>query len=329
MGVRLTVPNSCRRATLHSELEEDALTSTDHEAYKIAALLDRYRVVDGAGFDIERWASDDLPADFRDETLAESRLRDGIARLAAHQGRLYARGTYALLLVFQAMDAGGKDSTIKHVLSGVNPQGVIVTPFKEPTFEELAHDFLWRVHRHVPARGMIGVFNRSHYEEVLITRVHPNLLAAQNLPPQVRDDPAFFEQRLADISAFEAYIVRQGVLVLKFFLNVGLAEQKRRFLERLRDPEKRWKFEAGDLKERAAWSEYRAAYQAAIAATARRHAPWFVVPADRKWFTRLVVVEAINAALAGLDLAPPPLSPEQEAERLAAEKVLEGSNGGS
>lgn len=227
------------------------------------------------------------------------------------------------------MDAGGKDSTIKHVLSGVNPQGVIVTPFKEPTSEELAHDFLWRVHRHVPARGMIGVFNRSHYEEVLITRVHPNLLAAQNLPPQVHNDPAFFEQRLADIAAFESYLARQGVLILKFFLNLGLAEQKRRFLERLRDPQKRWKFEAGDLKERAAWSEYRAAYQAAIAATARRHAPWFVVPADRKWFTRLVVVEAINAALDGLDLAPPPLSPEQEAERLAAEKVLEGGNGGS
>lgn len=301
---------------------EDALTSTDHDTYKIATLLDRYRVADGTGFDIERWASDDLPADFRDESLAETRLRAGVARLATHQARLYARGTYALLLVFQAMDAGGKDSTIKHVLSGVNPQGVTVMPFKEPTSEELAHDFLWRVHRHVPPRGMIGVFNRSHYEEVLITRVHPRLVEAQNLPAHIRNDPAFFEQRLADIAAFEAYLARQGILVLKFFLNVGLEEQKRRFLERLRDPEKRWKFESGDLKERAAWSNYRAAYQAAIATTARRHAPWYVVPADRKWFTRLVVVEAINAALEGLDLAPPALTPEQDAERVAAERAL-------
>lgn len=288
----------------------------------MAAVLDRYRVADGAGFDIERWASDDLPADFRDEGLAETRLRDGIARLAGHQERLYARGTYALLLVFQAMDAGGKDSTIKHVLSGINPQGVVVTPFKEPTTEELAHDFLWRVHRHVPPRGMIGVFNRSHYEEALITRVHPELLAAQNLPRQVREDPALFEQRLADIGAFESYLARQGILILKFFLNLGLEEQKRRFLERLRDPAKRWKFEAGDLKERAAWSSYRAAYQAAIAATARRHAPWYVVPADRKWFTRLVVVEAINAALDRLDLTPPALTLEQETERIAAERLL-------
>ena len=227
-----------------------------------------------------------------------------------------------MLCVLQAMDAAGKDGTIKHVMSGVNPQGVQVTSFKAPGPEELAHDFLWRANRALPERGHIGIFNRSHYEEVLVVRVHPEVLERQHLPDEVLGK-RLWDQRLEAIAAFERYLTRQGMVVLKFFLNVSRHEQKRRFLERLEEKDKHWKFSTGDLAERAFWNDYQHAYEEAIAATATPHAPWFVVPADNKWFTRLIVVAAMIEALEALDLTLPALSPEQEAALEAARKKLE------
>jgi PPK2 family polyphosphate:nucleotide phosphotransferase len=245
-----------------------------------------------------------------------------VHRLAALQEKLYAQNEWAMLCVLQAMDAAGKDGTISHVMSGVNPQGVRVTCFKAPGPEELAHDFLWRANRALPERGHIGIFNRSHYEEVLVVRVHPEVLERQHLPDEVLGK-RMWDQRLEAIAAFERYLTRQGMVVLKFFLNVSRREQKRRFLERLEEKDKHWKFSAGDLAERAFWDDYQHAYEAAIAATAAPHAPWFVVPADNKWFTRLIVVAAMIEALEALDLTLPALSPDQEAALEAARKKLE------
>ncbi len=287
-------------------------------------LVKRYRVTSGKGFDIDRFASDDLPTHAPDKQEAKAILQEGIARMAALQERLYANATYALLIIVQAVDAAGKDSTIKHVMTGINPQGVVVTSFKAPGPHELAHDFLWRVHGAAPARGMIGIFNRSHYEDVLVTRVHPDLLASAKMPPALAAADDFWPMRLLDIANFESYLVRQGTLVLKFFLNVGLEEQKTRFLDRLDEPDKTWKFSAADIEERQHWDSYRAAYQAAIAATATKGAPWFVVPADRKWFARLIVAEAIIAALEDLALENPTLSDEERAKLAAARRTLEG-----
>ena len=277
----------------------------DPDPDRISAILKRYKVTSGKGFDLDHFASDDLPKDFPDKQTAKDFLAQGIKRLSELQELLYAGASWSLLIVFQAMDAGGKDSTIKHVMSGINPQGVAVTSFKAPGPHELAHDFLWRVHNVAPARGMIGVFNRSHYEDVLVTRVHDTLLDAAHLPPSLRRADELWRDRIADIAAFEAYLGRQGTRIVKFFLNVGRDEQKARFLARLADPAKIWKFDAADLKERAHWPHYRKAYEAAIAGTATEAAPWFVVPADRKWFTRLVVAEAIIDALNSLHLKPP------------------------
>ncbi len=300
-----------------------------HKDDATAALLDRYRVSDGAGFDLDAFAPDDLPGAAPDKEAARALLATGTARLSGLQELLYANATWSLLLVFQAMDAGGKDSTIKHVMSGINPQGVVVTSFKQPDPHELAHDFLWRVHRAAPARGMIGIFNRSHYEEVLVTRVHEGTLDAANLPASLM--PArflgadgFWSRRIADIAAFEAYLARQGTRIVKFYLNVGRDEQRRRFLSRLDDPGKTWKFSASDVSEREDWSCYRSAYQAAIAGTASPDAPWYVVPADRKWYMRLIVSEAIVAALGDLDLHPPQVSERERAKLAAARAKLMG-----
>jgi PPK2 family polyphosphate:nucleotide phosphotransferase len=227
-----------------------------------------------------------------------------------------------VLLVFQAMDAAGKDGTIKHVMSGVNPQGCQVYSFKAPSPEELDHDFLWRCARAMPERGRIGIFNRSYYEEVLVVRVHPQFLRAQRLPPQlVRRD--VWDVRLADIASFERYLAHNGTLVLKFFLNVSRREQKRRFMERLDEPEKNWKFSAADVKERGHWRAYMHAYEEAIRATATKHAPWYVVPADNKWYTRLVVAAAVVEALEGLGLHYPKLDTAQRRELAAARVALE------
>jgi PPK2 family polyphosphate:nucleotide phosphotransferase len=216
-------------------------------------------------------------------------------------------------MIFQAMDAAGKDSTIKHVMSGINPQGVQVFSFKQPSTEELSHDFMWRYAKRLPERGRIGIFNRSYYEEVLVVRVHPALLKAQKLPAScVRK--RIWTERLRDIAQFEEYLTRQGTVILKFFLHLSRREQKKRFLERLDKPQKNWKFSAADVRERGFWSDYMHAYEEAIRATASKHAPWFVVPADNKWFTRLVVAAAIVQAVEELQLAYPEVSREKKVE---------------
>ena len=293
----------------------------------LTSILGHFRVQASAGFKLADLPTRMAAPDAIDKSAAKSLLQAGIARLAEQQERLYAGATWSLLIVFQAMDAGGKDSMIKHVMSGVNPQGVSVTSFKAPEREDLAHDFLWRVSKALPARGMIGVFNRSHYEEVTVTRVHPELLARQGTPACLRDDPAFWNRRLEDIACFERYLTRQGIAVLKFFLNVGKQEQKTRLLARLDDPAKHWKFDVADLNERGRLDDYMNVYGHAIAATATPDTPWFVVPADQKWFARLIVIEAINEALARLDLVVPQRSPAINAELAAARKRRSHASG--
>ncbi len=273
----------------------------------ITHLLTRYRVTDGDGFRLKHIDTDDSGGDELHRDKGEAMLRDGVARLSALQEKLYAQGTHSMLCVFQAMDAAGKDGTIKHVMSGVNPQGVQVTSFKAPGPAELAHDFLWRIHQHTPARGNIGIFNRSQYEDVLVTRVHPALVTDRT--PDADVDEKFWRRRLKDIVAFERHLARDGALILKFYLHISKAEQRRRFLERLEDPAKHWKFSDNDLTEREYWDDYTSAYEAAIAATAKPFAPWFVVPADHKWFAHLIVVEAMIAALEALDPQVPETTP--------------------
>jgi PPK2 family polyphosphate:nucleotide phosphotransferase len=281
-----------------------------------------YRVTNGKGFRLRDFDPGDTGG-IQSEAKPEAKemLARGIQYLAECQDKLYAQDRWAVLLVFQAMDAAGKDSTIKHVMSGVNPQGCQVFSFKQPSVEELDHDFLWRYMRYMPERGRIGIFNRSYYEEVLVVRVHRELLARQRLPPQVTGK-RIWTQRYEDISAFERYLARNGVVILKFFLHVSRKEQKRRFLERLDHPEKNWKFSAADVTERAHWDEYMEAYEEAIRNSAAEHAPWFVVPANNKWFTRLVVAAAIVDALQGLNLAYPTVDATKRKELAAARALL-------
>ncbi len=293
---------------------------------ELRKLIERYCVTDGKGFRLKHFDPGDIADDLVDRQQSEALLADGVQRLAAMQRVLYAQGEWALLCAFQAMDAAGKDGTIGHVMSGVNPQGVSVTGFKAPGTEDLAHDFMWRVLRHLPARGQIGIFNRSHYEEVLTVRIHPELLAKQHLPA-VLDGKKIWKHRLEDIAAIEHYLGRQGTVVRKFFLHLSKEEQKRRFLARLDTPDKNWKFSASDIAERGFWDDYQDAYEEAIAATATPEAPWFVVPADHKWFARLVVVEAIIAALEDLDLKMPEMSSEDRARLAEARKKLEQEPG--
>jgi PPK2 family polyphosphate:nucleotide phosphotransferase len=239
---------------------------------------------------------------------------------------LYAQDRWSLLLVFQAMDAAGKDSTIKHVMSGVNPQGCQVFSFKQPSQEDLDHDFMWRYSRRMPERGRIGIFNRSYYEEVLIVRVHERILQRQKIPlPLVGE--RLWDERLADIARFEDYLARQGVIILKFFLQVSREEQKQRFMARLDTPEKNWKFSAADVHERRFWDDYMRAYEDAIRATASPHAPWFVVPADERWFTRLVVAAAIVEAVEQLDLTYPKVDAKKQEELAAMRAALAGEDG--
>jgi PPK2 family polyphosphate:nucleotide phosphotransferase len=256
-----------------------------------------------------------------EKTAAEALLQQGVVRLAEMQDKLYAQDRWSVLCIFQAMDAAGKDGAIRHVFSGVNPQGCQVHSFKTPGAMELDHDFLWRHSVALPERGRIGIHNRSWYEEVLVLRVHPELLARQKLPPSLIGKK-IWDERLEDIAAYERYLARQGTVVLKFFLNVSQDEQKKRFLSRIEEPEKNWKFSPNDVAERAHWDDYMKAYQAAISATAAPHAPWFVVPADAKWFTRLVVVAAIIEALEKLDLHYPAVTKEQRTALAVAKKSL-------
>jgi len=256
-----------------------------------------------------------------DKPQAKLALREGGELLATLQNQLYAQDRWSVLLIFQAMDAAGKDGVIKHVMSGVNPAGCQVASFKAPSHEELDHDYLWRCVRHLPERGRIGIFNRSWYEEVLIVRVHPEILAGQKLPPELvtRD---IWKDRLKDMRNFERYLCRNGVVIRKFFLHVSRAEQKKRFLERLDDPEKHWKFSAADVHERMYWKQYMAAYEDAIRRTATKAAPWYVVPADNKWFTRAVVAAAVVDALASLDLRYPRLDAAKRRELARARREL-------
>ncbi|WP_191058774.1 polyphosphate kinase 2 family protein [Geminicoccus harenae] len=281
-----------------------------------------YRIEDGKRFSLKDHDPGDTHELGIEKSAAKEYLRLGIERLTELQDMLYAQNRWSVLLIFQAMDAAGKDSAIKHVMSGVNPQGVQVFSFKRPSAEELDHDFLWRCARNLPERGRIGVFNRSYYEEVLVVRVHQEILASQHLPPSLVGEHIFGE-RLEDIAGFERYLARQGTLILKFFLNVSKAEQKKRFLKRLDDPEKHWKFEAGDLAERRHWDAYMDAYQEAIRATATPQAPWYVVPADNKWFTRLVVAGAIVDSMRRLDLHYPEVSEAERAKFAEYRRALE------
>ena len=289
---------------------------------QIRKLLERTRLESGRGFRLRDHDPDDTAPKVVREAEAEALLAASVERLSELQTLLYAQSTWSLLCVFQAMDAAGKDGTIKHVMSGVNPQGVHVYSFKAPSSDELDHDFLWRVNRELPKRGHIGIFNRSHYEEVLVTRVHPNLIDNQDLPPALRGKH-FWRDRLADIANWETYLARQGTVVLKFFLNISRAEQKKRFLDRIDTPEKHWKFRPEDVAERAHWDAYMDAYEAAITATATPEAPWFVVPADSKWFARLVVVSAMIDALERMNLEAPRIAPADEARMVEARRTLE------
>lgn len=277
-------------------------------------LVQPYEVAHGRGFRLASVRPDDTGpfahdehGDAVDKQRAKEMLAHSVDWLAEQQEVLYAQDRWSLLLVFQAMDAAGKDGTIKHVMSGVNPQGCRVTSFKVPSAEELDHDWMWRSWRALPARGEIGIFNRSYYEEVLVVKVHPEILGGQKLPPECTGRDVW-RQRYRDICAFERHLADNGTRILKFFLHVSKAEQKRRFLSRLDEPEKNWKFSAGDVAERRHWSAYQRAYQDAIRATAAPHAPWYVVPADNKWYTRLVVAGAVVQAIAQLRLRYPRVS---------------------
>jgi PPK2 family polyphosphate:nucleotide phosphotransferase len=256
-----------------------------------------------------------------DKPRAKEVLAMGVTALAELQDKLYAQDKWAVLLVFQAMDAAGKDGAIKHVMSGVNPQGCQVYSFKSPSAEDLDHDYLWRCMKYLPNRGQIGIFNRSYYEEVLVVRVHPEFLAKQKLPPKLVGKN-IWEERFEDIRNFEQYLARNGVVVRKFFLNVSRKEQKRRFLERIDDPLKNWKFSSNDAAERDFWDDYMQAYEQMIQETATKAAPWYVVPADNKWFTRLVVAAAVIETLDSLDLAYPEVDEGKLNELAAAKKKL-------
>ncbi len=288
---------------------------------RIRRLVKPFRVDDGGKFrlkDHDPGGSNGLDS----KEKAEKLLAKGVERLAELQDRLYAQDKWAVLLIFQAMDAAGKDGAIKHVMSGINPQGCQVYSFKAPTSEELDHDFLWRTAKSLPERGRIGIFNRSYYEEVLVVRVHPEILAKQKLPPK-QVTKRVWKERYEDIAAHERYLAHNGVVIRKFFLHVSRGEQKKRFLERLDRPEKNWKFSTADAKERGHWKDYMEAYEDAIRATAAPHAPWIVVPADKKWFARLVVATAVADAMEELDLEYPKVSDAQKQELAAARRALE------
>ncbi len=288
----------------------------------IGRALDACRITDGKHFRLKDHDPDESGGKAMAGPDAAAMLQAGVKRLSELQELLAPNASWSLLCVFQAMDAAGKDGTIKHVMSGINPAGVTVTSFKSPGPEDLAHDFLWRVHRALPQRGQIGIFNRSHYEEVLVVRIHPELLAHQHLPEKLVGKK-FWQHRLDDIAAFEHYLGRQGILVQKFFLNISLDEQKRRFLERLDHPDKNWKFSASDIAEREYWDAYMDAYQEAIEATATESAPWYVIPANHKPFAHLLVVAAMIERLESLELKPVVIPPDEQARLAAARAKLE------
>jgi PPK2 family polyphosphate:nucleotide phosphotransferase len=290
---------------------------------KIEKLLKRYRVENGKGFRLRDYDPADthgLKSELK--PLAKKLLADGVEEMIRLQDIFAAQDRWGLLLIFQALDAGGKDGTIKHVMSGVNPEGVDVWSFKTPSLEELKHDFLWRTTRCLPGRGQIGIFNRSYYEEVLIVRVHPEILQNEKLPGKLVTKH-IWQERFEDINCFECHLTRNGIAVVKFFLHVSKQEQKRRFMERLDNPEKNWKFSADDVKEREHWDAYQDAYEEMIEHTAASHAPWYVVPADNKWFTRLLVSQAIVDTLKSMKLSYPKVTGKEKAALEEARRKLE------
>jgi PPK2 family polyphosphate:nucleotide phosphotransferase len=288
----------------------------------LASLVKPYRVEKGKSFRLRDINPGDTLGLDIDAHEAKASLKKGVERLSKLQEMLYAQDRWSVLVIFQAMDAAGKDSAIKHVMSGINPQGCEVSSFKQPSKEDLDHDFMWRCLSRLPERGRIGIFNRSYYEETLVVRVHPELLAAQQLPDPLMTKN-IWRERFEDINAIERHLARNGVAICKFFLHVSKKEQKKRFIDRLDDPDKHWKFSSADVSERQHWKEYMRAYEAMIQATATEAAPWHVVPADHKWFTRLVVAAAIVDKLENLDLAYPKVAPDARKQLKAARQALE------
>jgi PPK2 family polyphosphate:nucleotide phosphotransferase len=292
----------------------------------IEELIDQVRVPHGRTIRLKDydpgWAGDPARPKAERKRIAEELLTQDVSALAEAQDRLYAADRWAILIVLQAMDAAGKDGTIKHVMSGVNPQGCEVTSFKHPSAEELDHNFLWRYARRTPERGRIGIFNRSYYEEVLVVRVHPELVRAEHVPDG-RIDANFWADRYADINAFERHLTRNGTVILKFFLHISKDEQRKRFLKRLRDPSKHWKFSAADLAERGFWDDYMKAFEDAINATSTKHAPWHIIPADHKWVSRAFVAQIVAQTLKSLDLRYPDVTDEQRVIIEEARKQLE------
>ncbi|WML68113.1 MAG: hypothetical protein METHP_01698 [Methanoregula sp. SKADARSKE-2] len=294
---------------------------------RIEELIDKLRVPPEKIFDLQKDYDPGYIDDFLKKEESDATIAAGIKQLAELQDKLYAQKTYALLIVLQAMDAAGKDSTIKHVMSGVNPQGVEVTSFKEPSAEELEHNFLWRNMRLLPRRGRIGIFNRSYYEEVLVVRVHPELLGNEHIPAYLLDKN-IWNRRFDEINCFEKHLLDNGIVVVKIFLNVSKGVQKKRFLDRVDEPTKNWKFSAHDIRERKCWDAYMAAYQEMILKTGTPDAPWYIIPADHKWFTRLAVTAVIIKTLEKLNLSYPVVSSEQKEALLVAKAEMLAEDGG-
>lgn len=284
--------------------------------------IDQFRITEGTKVDLKDHPTD-FTDGFTDKKAAEVEVKENIKRMQDLQDTLYAQNTFALLIVIQAMDAAGKDSVIEHVMSGVNPQGCNVVSFKSPSAEEQDHDFLWRCQRNLPGRGMIGIFNRSHYEEVLVVRVHPEFLKGEQLPADIKSSPDIWNQRYNQIRNWENTLFENGTHVIKFFLHVSKDEQKKRFLDRIQEPDKNWKFSSKDVKERALWDDYMQAYADAISATSTERSPWYIIPADKKWFTRLAVSEVIVNKLESMGLSYPKLSEADMADLQEAKKMLE------
>jgi PPK2 family polyphosphate:nucleotide phosphotransferase len=286
---------------------------------------EKFRVAEGKKLNLKDHKTG-FTGDYKGKTEAKEDLEKNVGRLSELQDVLYAQNTQSLLIIFQAMDAAGKDGAIKHVMSGLNPQGCQVFSFKQPSAEELDHDFLWRCAKNTPERGRIGIFNRSYYEEVLVVRVHPEILQSQPLSADLKNDKNIWKKRFGQIRNFETYLAENGVHVLKFFLNISKEEQKARFLARIEEPEKNWKFSATDARERAYWSDYMKAYEEALAATSTEESPWYVVPADKKWFTRVAVSEIIAQKLESMDLHYPKVSYEHKQDLLKAKELLESED---
>ena len=283
---------------------------------------DDFRVKDGKNVNLKKWPTD-IKSYYESKKQFKETLQERVNELSELQNLLYAANRFAVLLIFQAMDAAGKDGAIKHVMSGVNPQGCQVFSFKHPSPEELDHDFLWRTTRNLPERGRIGIFNRSYYEEVLIVRVHKELLRAENLPQEILDDKNIWDERYRSIRDLEAHLHRNGTRIVKFFLHVSKEEQRKRFLSRIDEPEKNWKFNRGDIEEREYWSDYMAAYEACLEGTSTRHSPWFIVPADDKQNTRLIISEIILHTLRKLKMKYPVLDEKRRNELRSLRKLLE------